>query len=105
MVSKKLKAKLVLTQADDKVALDCVNKLVLLGFEISSNSKRGVTFNGSASLFESVFDTILNADDQSDQPLFKTHPVIPNDFSKKVKYIYFPSQPELFKSTKKENKQ
>ena len=104
MESEKLKARLVLTHADDKVALDCVNKLVSLGFEISSSSKRGVTFNGSASLFDSVFNTILNSDDQNDQPLFKAHPVIPNDFSKKVKYIYFPSQPELFKSTKKENK-
>ena len=103
MESEKLKARLVLTHADDKVALDCVNKLVSLGFEISSSSKRGVTFNGSASLFADVFNTFLNSDDQSDQPLFKTQPIIPDDFSNKAKHIYFPGHPELFEPTKKEN--
>ena len=103
MNSERLKARLVLARGNDKAVLDCVNKLSSLGFEISSSSKRGVNFSGNASLFTDVFKTVLNQDNSDDQPVFEQQPVIPEDFCKEAQDIYFPGEPELFRSPKKES--
>jgi hypothetical protein len=89
----KIKARLIITGRDQEIADACAEVLGVLGFDISSASKRGVAFTGPPELFEKVFSATVELEKE---PHFTTEPGIPENLKDFAEAVYFPTQPLYF---------
>ena len=90
-----LRARLALSVRDRKLAELHANELKILGFAITQISQRGVGFEGTKDLFEKVFQCrieVLHGNVKIEHELR-----IPEQVSRQVESVYFPTKPIFFK--------
>ena len=87
-------ARAALLRRDENSAHLCAAELANLGFSIVHAGNRGVSFEGPASLFESVFNAPIESSDRGS--CFSSLPHIPELLCGRVESVYIPTAPARF---------
>ncbi len=90
----KIRARIALKERDLHAAESCASELENFGFDVTSVGDRGISFEGAADTFESVFVSRVIVEDT--QPSFATKPVPPARLADLVESVYFPTRPTFF---------
>ena len=93
-MSANIAARVSLSRRDAAAATICAAELTNLGFAVLHTGNRGVSFEGSPSLFERVFHSAVEVG--APNAHFTSMPRIPASLSRTVESVYFPTPPERF---------
>ena len=86
----KLHARLALGVRDRDLAEQHAAELVRRGFDVVRTAARGVSFEGDPELFQSTFESEIEA---AESPRFGREPKLPEELRDSVESVYFPTRP------------
>ncbi len=89
-----LHARLAMKERDLHAAELAASQLEGFGFHVTSVSERGVGFDGSVDVFESIFESKVIV--AGARPRFATRPATPVSLADTVESVYFPTRPTYF---------
>ena len=90
----RITARISLARRDATAANMCASVLANFGFVVLQTGSRGVSFEGSPSLFERVFHSGVEI--SSPNTHFISTPKIPHSLLRTVESVYFPTPPQRF---------